>query len=52
MSREQREQVVEEVNVFKLEYPEYNDEYISDYLACCDDYTPDMRDLFCDLLGY
>ena len=52
MTKEQRKQVQEEVEVFKTEYPNYTDEHIADYLECCDDYTRQQKDLFCELLGY
>ena len=32
MTKEQRKQVQEEVEVFKTEYPNYTDEHIADYL--------------------
>ena len=44
--------VSEEVEIFKTEYPDYTDEYVVDYLACCDDYTELERALFCRLLGF
>mgnify|MGYP006908867503 CR=1 FL=1 len=42
----------EEAEIFKAEYPEYNDETISDYLEICTDYTATEKDYFCELLGY
>lgn len=42
----------EEAEVFKLEYPDYTDEHVSDYLACCDDYTATEKDYFAELLGF
>ena len=44
--------VMEELDSFKAEYPEYDDETISDYLACCDDFTPAEKNLFIRKLGY
>jgi len=52
MSKTQELQVRDEVEVFKMEYPEYNDEVVSDYLSLCTDYTREQKDLFCDLLGF
>lgn len=52
MTKTQKQQVIEEVEVFKNEYPDYTDEHISDYLECCDDYTRQQKELFCELLGY
>lgn len=47
-----RQKIEAEVEIFKLEYPQYTDEHISDYLALCDDFTPEEKALFCELLGY
>lgn len=44
--------VREEAEIFKAEYPDYTDETISDYLACCDDLSAAEKDYFCELLGY
>lgn len=44
--------VMEEVEIFKTEYPEYNDETISDYLEVCDDFTVAEKNLFIRKLGY
>jgi hypothetical protein len=52
MSKAKEKMVIEEVEIFKAEYPEYTDEHISDYLELCEDYGPEERDLFCRLLGY
>ena len=47
-----RQKVEEEVEIFKAEYPQYTDEHVSDYMALLDDYMPEEKDLFCELLGY
>ena len=52
MTNEQKSIVEEEVEVFKLEYPEYGSEHVEDYLKCCDNYTNTMKSYFCELLGY
>lgn len=52
VTKQQRTKVKVEVDMFKTEYPDYTDEHISDYLELCDNYTPEMKDLFCELLGY
>lgn len=44
--------VTAEVEIFKLEYPHYNDETISDYLSICDDFTVAEKNLFARKLGY
>ena len=46
------DKVTAEVEIFKLEYPNYNDETISDYLAVCDDFTAAEKNLFIRKLGY
>ncbi len=52
LTLEQEEKIRKEVEVFQSEYPEYDDEYVSDYLACCEDYTPEMKKRFAMMLGY
>ena len=47
-----KKKVMEEVEVFKQEYPEYTDEHVSAYLELCDDFTAKEKDLFCELLGF
>ena len=52
MRKEQERIVKEEVEVFKTEYPGYDSEVVSAYLELLDDYTAEMKDRFCELLGY
>lgn len=52
MTNEQKSNVEMEVEIFKLEYPNFDSEVIADYLDVCDNYTNAMRDYFCELLGY
>ena len=47
-----REKVEAEVEMFKTEYPQYTDEYVSDYLKLLIDFTDAEKRLFCELLGY
>ena len=47
-----RQKVKNEVEMFKAEYPQYTDEYVSDYMQLLDDFTPEEKSLFCELLGY
>lgn len=47
-----REKVEREVECFRLEYPDYTSEHVSDYLQLLDDFTDKEKDLFCELLGF
>ena len=47
-----RQKVEEEVEIFKIEYPQYTNEHVSDYIQLLDDYTDEEIDLFLELLGY
>ena len=44
--------IKEEVEIFKEEYPDYDSEVIEEYLNLCDDFSPQEKDLFAQLLGY
>ena len=44
--------VMEEVDSFKSEYPQYTDEHISEYIKLLDDFTPEEKQLFIRKLGY
>lgn len=44
--------VLAEVENFKLEYPEYDDETVSDYIQLLDDFTQAEKNLFARKLGY
>lgn len=44
--------VKEEVRIFKLEYPNYNDEIVYDYMQLMDDYSPEEKRMFLEMLGY
>lgn len=44
--------VMEEVDSFKSEYPEYDDETISDYIKLLDDFSHSEKVLFITQLGY
>ena len=46
------EKVREEVRIFKLEYPDFNDEVVSDYMELLTDYNSEEKQLFLELLGY
>ena len=41
-----------ELDSFKTEYPEYNDEMVSDYIQLLDDWTAAEKDYFAMKLGY
>ena len=47
-----RDKVEREVEGFKIEYPQYTSEHVSDYLELLDDFTDAEKDLFCELLGF
>lgn len=47
-----RKKVEEEVESFKMEYPNYDSEVVGDYLMICSDFNAQEKDLFCELLGY
>lgn len=44
--------VMEEVDSFKTEYPDYTDEHVSDYMELLDDFTPAEKQAFARKLGY
>lgn len=44
--------IKEEVEIFKEEYPDYDSEVIEEYLRLCDDFNPQEKDRFAQLLGY
>ena len=44
--------VMEEIDSFKSEYPEYTDEHISDYIQLLDNFNQAEINLFIRKLGY
>jgi hypothetical protein len=52
MKKIDTKKVDEYVESFKLEYPEYNDEMVSDYIQLLDDWTAKEKDYFAMKLGY
>ena len=44
--------VMEEVEAFREEYPDYTDEHVSEYMQLLDDFTRAEKEEFATQLGY
>lgn len=52
MTKVNMEKIQRELESFLMEYPNYNDEIVSDYIDILDNFTRAEKDIFAQKLGY
>ena len=52
MKDARKQQILEEVEMFKAEYENYDSEVVEDYLQVCNDFNNEEKSFFARCLGF